>query len=59
MSDIGDELIRGLRDLTDKLKAGVPIEATRVTVEHTPDGTLTTREKIVLNVPQSPLVDDE
>lgn len=51
---IGQQLVEGLEDFTQKLKAGVPIEATQVTVEHTPDGTLTTRRRVVLNVPELP-----
>lgn len=36
-------IIERLRGFSEKLKSGAPIKATKVTVEHTPDGTLTTQ----------------
>lgn len=35
-----------LKDSGDKLKSGKPIQATKVTIEHTADGTLTTRTPV-------------
>ena len=41
-------IIDRLKDFGEKLKSGTPIKATTVTVEHTPDGTLTTRQEHIL-----------
>lgn len=41
-------IIDRLKDFSDKLKSGEPIKATQVTVEHTPDGNLTTRMAVEL-----------
>ena len=41
-------IVERLKQFSEKLKADEPIPATRVTVEHTPDGTLTTQTQVVL-----------
>lgn len=46
---IAQRTVSGLRDLTRKLRAGIPIEATRLTRIATPDGPMHLREHIVLN----------
>jgi hypothetical protein len=45
---IARDLADGLREFADRLKAGEPIEATRVTRYDTPDGPMHVREKVML-----------
>jgi hypothetical protein len=56
---IGQLLVEGLEDLTSKLKAGVPIEGTRMRRIDTPDGPAYVREHSVLNVPETPIPEGE
>jgi hypothetical protein len=48
MGDIGRDLIEGLQDFADKLRRGVPIEATRVERFDTPDGPMHVHTPVVL-----------
>ena len=41
-------IVDRLRDFSVKLRDGVPIEAVQVTVEHTPDGPLSSQKHVVL-----------
>lgn len=45
---MGRSISERLKDFSDKLKSDKPIKATEVTVEHTPDGTMTTRRPVEL-----------
>lgn len=45
---IAKKLIDSLRRISVKMRSGEPLRAVRVTVEHTPDGPLTTREEVVI-----------
>lgn len=47
--ELAKRVLDRMRNFTEKLESGVPIECTHVTVEHTPDGTLTTRQPGVVN----------
>lgn len=40
---VARDILRGMRDFTRKLEAGIPIEATRVRIVQTPDGPMTIR----------------
>jgi hypothetical protein len=51
--DVGEEslserTLEAMQRLSEKIKSGEPIPATRVVIEHTPDGPLTTSEDIVI-----------
>lgn len=47
-SKLERDLIEGMEAFIAKLKSDEPIEATRITIEHTPDGPLTTSEKVMI-----------
>lgn len=44
----GQRIIKGLEGFLQKLKDGVPIEATKVTRVETPDGPMHIREHVVI-----------
>ena len=46
---IGDEIVKGLEDLTQKLERGETIEVTRVQRHETPDGPMHTHTKMTLD----------
>lgn len=46
---IEDRIIEALKEFTEKLEAGKPIEATQVRREMTPDGPIHTQRKVILN----------
>jgi hypothetical protein len=51
--DVGEETLsertlEAMQRLSERIKSGEPIHAKRVTIEHTPDGPLTTSEDIVI-----------
>lgn len=50
MSDVERDLLAGLEDFTRRLESGVPVEATEVRCEETPDGPLHTGRKVLRSV---------
>lgn len=46
--NVGSEIVARLKDFTERLERGEPIQATQVRRELTPDGPLTTRRKVTL-----------
>lgn len=46
--EIAERTVERLRQFTERLKSGEPIQATRVTRFDTPDGPMHSRERVVL-----------